>query len=140
MKRLSWRSILQRVESKQIIGMWYGVEDGYLRLELDDGSVLVIAASWEGCHVVVDPAVLATRKGRPTKEPPCLCSRNVVGAGGQEPFAPTCYCGSETPANCNPGLLTQVLPRSFTAHHARVPSYQRGFRRSVALCARCRPS
>ncbi len=70
MQRLSWRSILQRVEGRRIVGLWYGVEDGYLRLELDDGSVLLVAASWEeGCHVVVDPAVPATRKGRPTKEP-----------------------------------------------------------------------
>ncbi len=71
MKRLSWRSILQRVEGRRIAGLWYGLEDGYLRLELDDGSVLLVAASWEeGYHVVVDPAVPATRKGRPTKEPP----------------------------------------------------------------------
>ncbi len=26
------------------MGLWYGVEDGYLRLELDDGSVLLVAA------------------------------------------------------------------------------------------------
>ncbi len=70
MKRLRWRSILQRVERRRIVGLWYGVEDGYLRLELDHGSTLVVAASWEGCHVVVDPGVPATRKGRPTKEPP----------------------------------------------------------------------
>ncbi len=31
-----------------------GVEDGYVRLELDDGSVLLVAASWEGVHVVVE--------------------------------------------------------------------------------------
>ena len=48
----------------------YGVEDGYLPLELDDGSVLLVAASWEGVSVVVDPGVPATRKGRPPKEPP----------------------------------------------------------------------
>ncbi len=53
MKRLSWRSILQRVEERRIVGLWYGVEDGYLRIELDDGSVLLVAASWEGVHVVV---------------------------------------------------------------------------------------
>ncbi len=52
MKRLSWRSILQRVEGRRIVGLWYGVEDGYLRLELDDGSVLLVAASWEGCHIL----------------------------------------------------------------------------------------
>ncbi len=47
-------------------GMMLGV------LELDDGSVLE-ASSWEeGCQVLVDPAVPATRKGRPTKEPPLL--------------------------------------------------------------------
>ncbi len=68
MKRLSWRSILKRVEGRRIVGLWYGLEDGYLRLELDDRSTLLVAASWEGCHVVVDPAVPATRKGRPTKE------------------------------------------------------------------------
>ncbi len=53
MKRLSWRSILQRVEGRRIVGLWYGVEDGYLRIELDDGSVLLVAASREGVHVVV---------------------------------------------------------------------------------------
>ncbi len=56
MKRLTWRSILQRVEGRRITGVSYGVEDGYLRLELDDGSTLLVAPSWEeGCHVVVDP-------------------------------------------------------------------------------------
>ena len=30
------------------MGLWYGVEDGYLRIELDDGSVLLVAAWWEG--------------------------------------------------------------------------------------------
>ncbi len=64
MKRLSWRSILQRVEGRRIVGLWYGVEDGYLRLELDDGSVLIMAASWEGISVVVDPAVPATGSGQ----------------------------------------------------------------------------
>lgn len=54
MKRLYWRSILQRVEGRRISDLWYGVEDGYLRLELDDGSMLEVAASWEGCHVMVD--------------------------------------------------------------------------------------
>ena len=53
MKRLSWRSILRRVEGRRITGLWYGVEDGYLRIELDEGSVLLVAASWEGVHVVV---------------------------------------------------------------------------------------
>ncbi len=53
MKRLYWRSILQRVEGRRITGLWYGVDDGHLRIELDDGSVLVVAASWEGVHVVV---------------------------------------------------------------------------------------
>ncbi len=55
MKELVWRSILQRVEGRRIAGLWYGLEDGYLRLELDDGSVLLVAASWEGCHVMIDP-------------------------------------------------------------------------------------
>ena len=54
MKRLSWRSILQRVEGRRITGLWYGVEDGYLRVELDDGSLLLVAASWEGCHVMTE--------------------------------------------------------------------------------------
>ncbi len=31
MKRLSWRSILQRVEGRRIAGPWYGVEDGWRR-------------------------------------------------------------------------------------------------------------
>ncbi len=56
MKRLSLRSILQRVEGRRIVGLWYGLEDGYLRIELDDGSVLLVAASWEGCHVIVETA------------------------------------------------------------------------------------
>ncbi len=56
MKRLSWRSILKRVEGRRILRLWYGVKDGYLRLELDDGSMLEVAASWEGCHVVVEGA------------------------------------------------------------------------------------
>ncbi len=60
MKRLSWRSILQRVEGRRIVDLWYGVDDGYLRIELDDGSVLEVAASWEeGCHLVFDPASYA---------------------------------------------------------------------------------
>ena len=33
MKRLSWRSILQRVEGRRITALWYGLGDGYLRLE-----------------------------------------------------------------------------------------------------------
>ncbi len=53
MQRLSWRSILQRVEGRQIVGLWYGVEDGYVRIELDDGNVLLVAASWEGCHIMI---------------------------------------------------------------------------------------
>ncbi len=36
MSQLSWRSILQRVEGRRITGLWYGVEDGYLRIELDE--------------------------------------------------------------------------------------------------------
>ena len=61
MKRLSWRSILQRVEGKRITALWYGVEDGYLRLELDDGSVLLVVASWEACHVMIDATHEANR-------------------------------------------------------------------------------
>ncbi len=56
MKRLSWRTILQRVEGQRIVGLWHGVEDGYLRIELDDGSLLPVAASREGVHVVADTA------------------------------------------------------------------------------------
>ncbi len=63
MKRLSWRSILRRVEGRRIVGLWYGLDDGYVRIELDDGSVLLVAASWESVHVVVNPAVPATIKG-----------------------------------------------------------------------------
>ncbi len=49
--------------------MWYGIEEGYLRLELGDGSVLVVAASWEeGCHVVVDPGVPAPEAKAPQYE------------------------------------------------------------------------
>ncbi len=44
MKQLSRRSIFQRVEGRRIVGLWYGVNDGYLRLELDDGSALVLVA------------------------------------------------------------------------------------------------
>ena len=36
------------------MALWYGLEDGYRSIELDDGSVLVVAASWEGAHVYVD--------------------------------------------------------------------------------------
>ena len=60
-KRLSWRSILQRVEGRRIVGLWYGVEDGYLRLELHDGSVLLVAASWEGCHIMIDGSLQGLR-------------------------------------------------------------------------------
>ena len=56
MRRLSWQSILQRVQGRRVVGLWYGVEDGYLRLELDDGSLLPVAASRDGVHVVADTA------------------------------------------------------------------------------------
>ncbi len=56
MKRLYWRTILQRVEGRQIVSLWYGVDDDYLRVEFDDGSAVVVAASWEGCHVIVETA------------------------------------------------------------------------------------
>ena len=36
------------------MGLWYGVEDGYLQIQLHDGSVLLMAACWEGCHLMVD--------------------------------------------------------------------------------------
>ncbi len=51
MKRLSWRSVLQRVEGRQIARLWYGLEDGYLRVELDDGSVLAGARSGLGSAI-----------------------------------------------------------------------------------------
>ncbi len=49
------------------MALWYGLEDGYLRIELDDGFVLVVAASWEGVHVYVDmsrPSILSRCRGR----------------------------------------------------------------------------
>ncbi len=48
MKRLSWRSILQRIEGRRIVGLWYGVEDSYLRIELDE-----LASFWAGRTVSV---------------------------------------------------------------------------------------
>ncbi len=53
MQQLSWRSILRRVEGRRIVDLWYGLDDGYLRLELHDASALLLAASWERCHVQV---------------------------------------------------------------------------------------
>ncbi len=35
------------------MGLYYGLDDGYLRIELGDGSVLLAAASWEGCHIMI---------------------------------------------------------------------------------------
>ncbi len=77
---LQVRNLVAVAVRRRVLGLWYGVEDGYLRIELDDGSVLVVAASWEGCHVMVDPGVPATRKGRPTKEPPRLLLPDSLGA------------------------------------------------------------
>jgi hypothetical protein len=54
MERLSWPTISESVEGRRITGLWYGLEDGRLRIELDDGSVLVVAACWEECHIVVE--------------------------------------------------------------------------------------
>ena len=66
-----------------------------------------MAASWEkGCHVVVDPDVPATKKGRLTKEPLLFC-RSLVGALLTNPFALTCYCGSDTRTGV---LLSVVVP------------------------------
>ena len=56
MKVRLFGSILKRVAGRRIVGLWYGSQDGYVRVELDDGSVLVVAASWEGAHVYVDVA------------------------------------------------------------------------------------
>ncbi len=74
----------------------------HLRIELDDGSVLLVAASWEGVHVLVDPGVPATRKGRPTKEPPSLCWQveNMPGVGFEPTWVNT------------PGILSPRLPRA----------------------------
>ncbi|MEE8549872.1 MAG: hypothetical protein V3T08_01285, partial [Gemmatimonadota bacterium] len=44
MRRLTWRSILQRVEARRIVGHYYCPDDGDLRIELDDGSVRLLAA------------------------------------------------------------------------------------------------
>ncbi len=61
MKELVWSSILKRVEGRRITALWYGVEDAYLRIELDDGSVLLVAASWEGVHVALDSPTTSHR-------------------------------------------------------------------------------
>ncbi len=85
MKRLCYQSILKRVEGRRIVGLWYGVEDGYVRLKLDDGSVLLVAASWEGCHVVVDPAVTCHEEGA-AREP--LISRRRLARKLEPPHPP----------------------------------------------------
>ena len=54
MKLLLFDSILNRIKGRSIVGLSYDVKHGYLRIELDDGSVLIVAASWEGAHLVVD--------------------------------------------------------------------------------------
>ena len=42
-----------------------------MRIELDDGNVLLVAASWEeGCHVVVDPPYLPRGRGGPRRNRP----------------------------------------------------------------------
>ncbi len=41
MNRLIWPSITKRLEGRRIVDLWYDVEDGYLELRLDDGSVLL---------------------------------------------------------------------------------------------------
>ena len=49
-----WRSILARMRDRRILGIKYDDETGYLRLLLDDGSVLYVAARYEGYHVSLD--------------------------------------------------------------------------------------
>ena len=63
MKRLAWPSITKRLKGRRIVDLCYDVEDGYLRLKLDDGSVLVVAASWEGVHVLVGRFEKRTSRG-----------------------------------------------------------------------------
>ncbi len=55
------------------MALWYGLEDGYLRIELNHGSVLVVAASWEG-------GTSSLKLILETREP---CSRRVWGLSRQ---------------------------------------------------------
>ena len=44
--------------------MQYSPNDDYLRIELDEGSVLLIAASWEGCRIMEDlSSTVPSRRG-----------------------------------------------------------------------------
>ena len=62
--------------------MWYGLGDGYLRIELDDGSMLLVAASWEGVHVVVERC-----GARPTAEWGSTGITTELAPGGHTPRA-----------------------------------------------------
>jgi hypothetical protein len=39
---------------RRITGLEYDAVVGYLRIALDDGSVLLVSSCRDGCHVVVD--------------------------------------------------------------------------------------
>ena len=64
------------------MGLWYGVEGGYVRIELDDGSVLLVAASWEGVQVVVERC-----SARPTAERGFTGITTELAPGGHTPRA-----------------------------------------------------
>ncbi|NIM47877.1 MAG: hypothetical protein GTO22_01200 [Gemmatimonadales bacterium] len=50
-----WQTILARIRDRRIVGIEYDDETGYLRLLLDDGSVLYVAACYEeDYHVALD--------------------------------------------------------------------------------------
>jgi hypothetical protein len=65
MKHLSWQHLDERVRGSRICGLWYSMDDGHLRIVLEDGTTLVLAASWEGIHIVVDE----TLNNRPALPP-----------------------------------------------------------------------
>ncbi len=60
---------LERVRVRRIVGLWYDEDDGFLRVALDDGSVLHVSACGEGVHVVV--AIRTKRQSVPS-----LCHAN----------------------------------------------------------------
>ena len=67
MERVHWPGIDKQLAGRRIVSLWYGLEDGYLRLELDDGSTVLVAASWEGVHAVLE------RPGGP----PLTCTKSA---------------------------------------------------------------
>ena len=85
-RRPQGRSILQRVEGRRITALWYGLEDGYVRIELDDGSVLLVAASLEGCHVMVDSGPRARNTDVPGRGPKRMTIQLPTGTA---PWVPT---------------------------------------------------